>query len=169
VIVGNTDTERQLMNATRVTWTLKYPAHKKTYMKNASAYKTKLDALDCTYRQTLATCEKKVVIHGGHFAFNYLARRYGLIYESAYPGSPDAEPTARQIISLKKMLKEHDLDTVFYEELIEPRMAEVLAKETGSRQEGKPGDKPFVSGLRSHIWDALAHGTEDFLSTGGSW
>jgi len=111
----------------------KDPAHKETYLKNASLYKTKLDDLDRTYRQTLATCKKRVIIHGGHFAFNYLAKRNGIEYESAYPGTPDAEPTTRRVIELKKKLKEHGLDTVFYEELIEPRMADVLAKETGSK------------------------------------
>ncbi|WP_038002656.1 metal ABC transporter solute-binding protein, Zn/Mn family [Syntrophorhabdus aromaticivorans] len=110
----------------------KDPGHKETYLKNASNYKAKLDALDRAYRQTLATCQKKVIIHGGHFAFNYLAKRYGLDYESAYPGSFDAEPTPRRLIELRKQLKEHGLDTVFYEELIDPRTAEIIAKDTGS-------------------------------------
>lgn len=111
----------------------KDPANRDFYLKNASRYKAKLDDLDRRYRQAMATCDKKVIIHGGHFAFNYLAKRYGLIYESAYSGSPTSEPTAKRIIELKAKLKKHGLDAVFYEELIEPRMAGVIAKETGSR------------------------------------
>ena len=124
---------QKMVDTIAASFASKDPTHKDAYLKNASAYKAKLDDLDRRYRQTLATCEKKVIIHGGHFAFNYLARRYGLIYESAYSGSPDSEPTARRLIELRKKLKEHGLDTVFYEELIEPRMADVIAKDTGSK------------------------------------
>jgi zinc transport system substrate-binding protein len=111
----------------------KDPAHAETYQRNASAYKAKLDALDTAFRKALATCEKRVIIHGGHFAFNYLMTRYGLVYESAYSSSPNAEPTARRLIELRKKLEEQGLDTIFYEEIIEPRMAEVIAKDTGSK------------------------------------
>ncbi|OPY64235.1 MAG: High-affinity zinc uptake system binding-protein ZnuA precursor [Syntrophorhabdaceae bacterium PtaU1.Bin034] len=108
-------------------------AHKELYGRNATAYKEKLASLDQRYRETLATCEKRHIIHGGHFAFNYLARRYGLEYESAYPGSPDTEPSVRRLVELRKKLKKHGLDTVYFEELINPRTAEVIAKETGSK------------------------------------
>jgi zinc transport system substrate-binding protein len=110
----------------------KDPANKDFYLKNASTYKAKLDDLDHRYRETMTTCKKKVIIHGGHFAFNYLAKRYELIYESAYAGSPNSEPTPKRIIELKTKIKKHGLDTIFYEELIEPRMADMIAKETGS-------------------------------------
>lgn len=111
----------------------KDPVHKEEYVRNAESYKARLVSLDRKYRETLATCEKKHIIHGGHFAFNYLAARYGLEYESAYPGSADTEPSARRVIELRNKLKKHGLDTVYYEELINPRIAEVLAKETGSK------------------------------------
>ncbi|HEX2967394.1 MAG TPA: zinc ABC transporter substrate-binding protein [Syntrophorhabdaceae bacterium] len=111
----------------------KDPANKDFYLKNASTYRAKLDSLDHRYRETMATCKKKVIIHGGHFAFNYLANRYGLIYESAYAGSPDSEPTPKRIIELKTKIRKQGLDTVFYEELVEPRMSDMIAKETGCK------------------------------------
>jgi zinc transport system substrate-binding protein len=111
----------------------KDPVHKELYSTNAATYKAKLDSLDRKYRETLATCEKKHIIHGGHFAFNYLATRYGLEYESAYPGSADSEPSVRRIVELRQKLKKYGLDTVYYEELLNPRIAEMLAKETGSK------------------------------------
>jgi len=96
-------------------------------------YNAKLADLDREYRETLAACQKKVIIHGGHFAFGYLARRYGLTYEAAYGGSPDAEPTARRLVEMKNKLKQYGVDYVYYEELITPRVADVLARETGAK------------------------------------
>jgi zinc transport system substrate-binding protein len=111
----------------------KDPAHRDLYERNAAAYKANLDSLDHKYREALATCEKKHIIHGGHFAFNYLATRYGLEYESAYPGSADTEPSVRRIVELRQKLIKYGLDTVYFEELINPRIAEMLARETGSK------------------------------------
>ena len=74
-----------------------------------------------------------MLVHGGHFAFNYLARRYGLEYIAAYSGSPDAEPTAKRLIEMKRVLARQNVHYIFYEELITPRVAEILSKETGAR------------------------------------
>ena len=112
---------------------LRDPAHKEYYTRNAQEYNGKLAQLDAQFERTLATCTKRVIIHGGHFAFNYLAKRYQLTYISAYSGSPDAEPTARRLIGLKNQLKKYDLHYIYYEELITPRVAEIIANETGVR------------------------------------
>ncbi len=109
------------------------PGNSSFYRKNAGAYKEKLGTLDKTYQDALAACKKKALIHGGHFAFGYLARRYGLEYISAYEGSPNAEPTARRIIALKNKMKENDIRYVFFEELLNPRVSELLARETGAK------------------------------------
>jgi zinc transport system substrate-binding protein len=108
------------------------PAGKDMYTQNAEAYKAKLVDLDRRYKETFLTCKKNIFIHGGHFAFNYLAKRYNLVYISAYHGSPDAEPTPKRLITLKKKMQENNIKYVYYEELIAPRVAEVLAKETGA-------------------------------------
>ncbi|MRR07706.1 MAG: zinc-binding protein [Deltaproteobacteria bacterium] len=107
------------------------PANGGFYRKNAEIYKEKLAALDKEYRDSLTVCKKKTLIHGGHFAFGYLARRYGLEYVSAYEASPNAEPTARKIVALQKKLRENNIHYIFYEELLNPRVAEIIAKETG--------------------------------------
>ena len=109
------------------------PQNDKTYAANAAAYKEKLRALDRAFKNTLQTCRKDTFIHGGHFAFGYLAARYGLHYISAYQGSPDAEPTPKRLIELKKTMEEKGIRYVYYEELITPRVAEILARETGAK------------------------------------
>jgi len=108
--------------------------NKDFYLKNAEEYKTQLKELDKKYRESLSSCKKDIIIHGGHFAFGYLARRYNLKYFSAYKGfSPNAEPTPKNLIELSKKLKDNDLKYIFYEELINPKVSEVIARETGAK------------------------------------
>jgi zinc transport system substrate-binding protein len=112
--------------------TKKDPANSEYYTRNADSYKTRLRETDANYRSTLSTCKKRTFIHGGHFAFGYLAKRYNLHYISAYHGSPDSEPTPKRVIELKNILKRLNLHYVFYEELITPRVAEIISQETGA-------------------------------------
>lgn len=107
-------------------------ANKDFYKKNADEYKSKLDLLDKKYKKGLAGCKKNIFINSGHSAFSYIARKYGLKYISVYGLSPDAEPTSKNLIKISKTLKENRLNHIFYEELIMPRMAETIAKETGA-------------------------------------
>ncbi|MCX5814534.1 MAG: zinc ABC transporter substrate-binding protein [Proteobacteria bacterium] len=107
-------------------------ANRDYYTKNAAAYKTKLSEMDAKFRETFSICKKHTFIHGGHFAFNYLAKRYNLQYIAAYHGSPDAEPTPRRLIELKNKMKQYDIKYIYYEGLILPRVSEVISQETGA-------------------------------------
>jgi len=109
----------------------KDPSRKDLYTKNAAEYDSKLKSLDEEFRKGLADCRHRLFVHGGHFAFNYLANRYNLEYVSAYEGSPDAEPSPKKIVELKKLVSDKGIKYIYYEELITPRVAEVLARETG--------------------------------------
>ncbi|MFH1029099.1 MAG: zinc ABC transporter substrate-binding protein [Pseudomonadota bacterium] len=87
--------------------------------------------LDADFSAGLANCDKRIFIHGGHYAFGYLAARYGLTYRSAQAVNPDAEPTPSTIAQLLKLVKSNGLKYVYAEELVSPRISEVIAKETG--------------------------------------
>jgi zinc transport system substrate-binding protein len=91
-----------------------------------------LKALDERFRKGLQACEKKVLVNGGHFAFDTMAKRYGFRYVSVYGVSPDAEPTAANLVKLTRLIRENHLGYLFHEELINPRIAETLARETGA-------------------------------------
>lgn len=108
------------------------PGNAAYYRANAEDYKQKLARLDEKFSTTLATCRSRVMISGGHAAFGYLARRYGLTYYSAYPLSPHSEPTPRDLVRLIKLMKRHGTRYVFHEELLQPRVARLLAAETGA-------------------------------------
>ena len=111
----------------------KDPQNRSFYEKNATAYKARLRELDENFRKGLASCETRLFVHGGHYAFNYLARRYNLSYVSAYGFSPDAEPSPRHVADIVQEIRRHNIKYVFYEELLQPRMAETIAQETGAR------------------------------------
>lgn len=108
------------------------PANRAVYQANAAAYRAKLSDLDGRYRTGLATCATRTVLHGGHFAFGYLANRYGLRYESAYAVSADAEPTPAKLAKLVKQVRSEGLRHIYTEELLDPRTAETIARETGA-------------------------------------
>lgn len=108
------------------------PANRSVYLANAAAYRRKLAELDDRYRTGLATCATRTVLHGGHFAFGYLANRYGLRYESAYAVSADAEPTPAKLAALVKQVRAEGLKYIYTEELLDPRTAETIARETGA-------------------------------------
>ena len=99
---------------------------------NAEYYIQKLTELDLRFEETIASCSLKTIIHGGHYAFGYLAHRYGLEYRAAQGFSPDSEPGPKQIIELIGLMKDTGSRYIFYEELVEPRVAEVISKETGA-------------------------------------
>lgn len=109
------------------------PANKDFYKNNADEYKSKLDLLDKKYKEGLAGCKKNIFINSGHSAFGYIAKKYGLKYISVYGLSPDSEPTSKNLIKISKTLKENGLSHIFYEELVMPRMAQTIAKETDAK------------------------------------
>ena len=110
----------------------KDPANRAFYERNAGEFRARLDALDRKFRAGLSDCDKRVFVHGGHFAFGYLARRYNLDYMAAYGFSPDAEPSPGDLARLSRTLRQNGLNHIFYEEMIMPRVAETIAKETGA-------------------------------------
>ena len=109
----------------------KDPAHRALYIANAAAYSERLDRLDAEYRRTLANCQKRTLLQGGHFALGYLAARYGLDYHAAATVNPEAEPTAATMAALIKEMRRQDLHYLFSEELVSPKLAEAIASEAG--------------------------------------
>ncbi|HZV80761.1 MAG TPA: zinc ABC transporter substrate-binding protein [Geobacteraceae bacterium] len=111
----------------------KAPTKRELFMANAAAYKKRLDELENRFREGLAVCRTREFIHGGHFAFAYLAERYKLSYLSAYGITADSEPSPRRMMELVRTIREHKLKAIFFEELLAPRVAETVAGETGAK------------------------------------
>jgi len=108
------------------------PGDRDTYRRAGTAYNAKLAALDAAYRTGLSSCRTREIVYAGHYAFGYMARRYGLKYLAAQGLAPDSEPTARDLVALVERVKKDKVKFVFYEELTSPRIAEAITGETGA-------------------------------------
>jgi len=114
----------------------KDPANSAFYLNNAHGYKAKLADLDRRFKEALSTAKYKKIIYGGHFAFGYFAKRYGLEHDSPYDGfSPNAEPSPKAIAELINKLKRSGMKYIYYEELLDPKVARIIAQETGAKLE----------------------------------
>jgi zinc transport system substrate-binding protein len=110
----------------------KDPKNSEYYKKNAQDYKRELIELDKKYRAQLSNCNTRTIIHTGHWAFAYLAQKYNLQYVAAYNMSADAEPSPQQIVTLIEQVKQQKLKYIYYEDLVAPRLARTIARETGA-------------------------------------
>lgn len=102
------------------------------YADNAEAYCLRLEELDQRFLTAVESSSKRKIVHGGHYAFGYMAVRYGLEYIAVQGFSPDTEPSPKQMAELMAMMKQEETRYIFYEELIEPRMAKAISEETGA-------------------------------------
>lgn len=109
------------------------PVNKDFYTANAQDYLSKLDDLDLAYQEVFAFTDNDTIVYGGHFAFGYLAHRYNIQVLSPYTGfAPDSEPTANAIAQLIDTVNRLNIKIIFYEELIDPRVARVISEQTGT-------------------------------------
>lgn len=101
------------------------------FQSNADLYKEKLKKLDKKYRDSLDTCRQRSLILGGHAAFGYLAKRYGLQQIALSGINPNAEPTPKRMAEVIDITKREKTKFIFAEEMVNPRLAKALAKEAG--------------------------------------
>lgn len=109
----------------------KDPANSSYYSANEAVLIADLKSLDDAFKSGLSNCRKSTFLHGGHYTFGYLAHRYGLHYESASAVNVDAEPTATNVINLLKKVKSLGLNHVYSEEMLSPKVSEMIAREAG--------------------------------------
>lgn len=110
------------------------PGNSKAYMNNSAEYISRLHQFDKQTRDILQNCKLRTIVSGGHFAFGAFARRYGLKAVSPFQGfSPNAQPSPRAIARLVKSVRETGSEVIFHEELIQPKIARIIADETGGR------------------------------------
>lgn len=110
------------------------PHNKDYYEKNYQTNAKKLDELDQEYKRTLGGCRKKEIVVA-HQAFGYLCHAYGLKQVAIEGLSADSEPSPAKMVEITKFAKEHGVRYIFFEELISPKVAKVLAKQVAAETE----------------------------------
>ena len=99
------------------------------YSENARKFVAELDSLDASIRSELSDCEKREFI-SFHNAFNYFAHRYNLTQHSIHETiSPAGEILPQRIQETIEIARNIGIDTIYSEDLLDPRLANVIAQE----------------------------------------
>ena len=106
------------------------PANAAAYKQRATTLLGEITKLDTEYKTGLADCKLKTFVTS-HEAFAYLAKRYGLTMVGIAGFTPDAEPAPARIKEVQDIVKAQHVTTIFYEELVSPKVAETIAKDVG--------------------------------------
>jgi len=99
---------------------------------DSAPFVSRLDALDADYTRGLGDCRTREFVTS-HEAFGYLAARYRLEQVAIAGVSPEAEPTPRELEEITEHVRESGATTIFFETLVSPRVAQTVARETGTR------------------------------------
>lgn len=143
------------------------PAGAAAYRAAAERYVAEILRLDISIEAQFAaipTNARRIITT--HDAFGYFGARYSIEFLAAQGLSTDAEPSARSIAALVAQIKREKIRAVFIENMTDPRLAQMLARETGAVLGGtvysdalsKPG------GPASTYLDMLRHNTTLFVA-----
>ena len=108
------------------------PENAQYYEQNAAAYNAKLDSFDAKVRSELSNCNKDTFVPF-HNAFTYFGERYGLTVFAIGGVAPESEASASEIAEFIDFVNDNDIKVIFAEELVDPRLAEVIADEAGAQ------------------------------------
>lgn len=108
------------------------PANASYYEANGAAYLVQLKNLDARFRSIVEHADFDTVYVGSKFSLLYFMEEYGLHYVAAYDScEEEAEPSIKRVVSMIKEMKNSGVTAVYYQELIEPYIANTIAEATG--------------------------------------
>lgn len=113
------------------------PVHATVYRASAERYEAEIRQVDGWIGATLGAIpadQRRIITT--HDAFGYYGVRYGVEFLSAEGISTEFEPSAKAIAALVAQIKREKVRAVFIENMTSPRMAEMLARETGAKLGG---------------------------------
>lgn len=108
------------------------PEHAEYYQENYEKYAEQFDELDREYRETLDQVKSKELITS-HEAFGYLCHAYGLDQQGIEGVVSDSEPDAARMEEIIQFAKKHEIKTIFFEELVSPKVSQTIADEIGAK------------------------------------
>lgn len=93
-----------------------------------SSFENALTTLASDYTAKLANCSIKALVVS-HEAFGYIANAYGFEQVGISGLSPEAEPSPARLAEVAKIAKAENATTIYYESLVDPKVAKTLADE----------------------------------------
>ena len=113
--------------------TAKYPQWAAVFSDNLDALLVKLDALEQYGQDTLSqlSCRELITFHDG---FAYFAQAFGLEILAAVEEESGSEASAKELIQLITLTREHSLPAIFTEQNGSTSAADILSRETGAKE-----------------------------------
>lgn len=127
------------------------PSNKNYYIKRAEGFKRELDGLHSRIKESVRGFRVKEFVTF-HSAWNYFSRRYGLRVIGIIEESPGKEASPAHIARIVEEIRKTKGKVVFIEPQFNPKVAEVIAKETGAKLFMlDPIGDPRIKGRDSYI------------------
>ncbi len=123
---------RSEVEAIRAALTQIDPGGAALYATRAQAFSAKLAALDERFAAGLHDCARREVVVS-HAAFGYLTRRYHLEQVPVMGLAPESEPSPAALAAIVRFARQRKVETVFFETLVNRRLADTLGREIGAR------------------------------------
>ena len=117
-------------NARRKALSAARPVSARAFRRNADAFVSRLSALASEFEAAAKTFRRRDIVTF-HNVFDYLARDLGLTVVGEIETSPGQEPSAGEIRTLSRTIRERKVPAVFSEPQYSPKLAEALAREAG--------------------------------------
>ncbi len=102
-----------------------------TAEKGASDLRASMEALNAEWAAGTAACTIRDLVVS-HEAFGYLAAAYGFTQVGIAGLSPEAEPSPARLAEVAKFVQDNGITTIYYETLVDPKVAQTVAAETGA-------------------------------------
>lgn len=111
------------------------PENAEYYTSRCDSYCDSLLALDEDFRSLFQELGNPTMIFADRFPVRYFVEEYGLDYYAAFPGCAEqAEPSARTVAFLIDKVREENTPAVFYIELSNQKMADIICEDTGCKK-----------------------------------
>jgi zinc transport system substrate-binding protein len=108
------------------------PKNSPIFEQNMALYLEKVEKLEDDFRNGLKSCKLDTIIVN-HNAFQYLGREFNFKSVSIMGLSPDDKPSAKVLAEIINNVKEHNISTIFFEELASDSVAKTIAGESGAK------------------------------------
>lgn len=106
--------------------------NEKTYRENFDKLAVRLDELDRKFKEELKSLSHRTLVTN-HEAFAYLCHAYDLEQIGITGVYADEEPSPARMAEIIELVKEHGIPCIFTEELLSPKIAEMISESTGAR------------------------------------
>ena len=108
------------------------PDNASFYQANTTVLLQQLDDLHQTFTNQLQNCQNQEIITS-HAAFAYMAERYGFEQIAIQGLNPDQDPSPAEIAAISNLAKSKQINYIFFETLVSPKIAQTIAQEIGAK------------------------------------